>query len=71
MDTKAIKISLALIAVTFIFVLAESEVVISITTSIILALITKGFISMWKEVKAIMEAEKVEAKEDIRKGIFK
>lgn len=58
MDTKAIKISLALIAVTFIFVLAESEVVISITTSIILALMTKGFISMWKEVKTIMDAEK-------------
>ena len=67
MDTKAIKISLALIAVTFIFVLAKSEVVISITTSIILALMTKGFISMWKEVRAIMEADK----EDIRKGIFK
>ena len=55
MDTKALKISLALIAVTFIFVLAENEVVISITTSIILALMTKGFISMYKEVKAIME----------------
>ena len=71
MDTKAIKISLALIAVTFIFVLAESEVVISITTSIILALMTKGFISMWKEVKTIMEAGKVDTREDIRKGIFK
>lgn len=55
MDTKAIKISLSLIAVTFIFVLAESEVVISITTSIILALMIKGFVSMWKEVRAIME----------------
>lgn len=55
MDTQAIKISLALIAVTFIFVLAESEVVISITTSIILALMIKGFISMYKEVRAIME----------------
>ena len=71
MDTKAIKISLALIAVTFIFVLAESEVVISITTSIILALMTKGFISMWKEVKAIMDADKVDTREDIRKGVFK
>lgn len=71
MDTKAIKISLTLIAVTFIFVLAESEVVISITTSIILALMTKGFISMWKEVKAIMDADKVDTREDIRKGVFK
>lgn len=67
MDTKAITLSLALIAITIIFVLAENEVVISITTSIILALMTKGFISMYKEVKAIMEADK----EDIRKGIFK
>lgn len=71
MDTKAIKISLALIAVTFIFVLAKSEVVISITTAVILALITKGFISMWKEVKVIMDADKVDTREDIRKGIFK
>ena len=71
METKAIKISLALIAVTFIFVLAESEVVISITTSIILALMTKGFISMWKEVKTIMDADKLDTREDIRKGIFK
>lgn len=71
MDTKAIKISLALIAVTFIFVLAESEVVISITTSIILALMTKGFISMWKEVKTIMDADKLDTREDIRKGVFK
>ena len=58
MDTKAIKISLALIAMSIIFVLAESEVVISITTSIILALMIKGFVSMWKEVKTIMDAEK-------------
>lgn len=71
MDTKAIKISLALIAMSIIFVLAESEVVISITTSIILALMTKGFISMYKEVKAIMEADMVDTREDIRKGIFK
>lgn len=55
MDTKAMTISLALIALTIIFVLAKSEVVISITTSIILALMTNGFISMYKEVKAIME----------------
>lgn len=67
MDTKAITISLALIAITIVFVLAKSEVVISITTAVILALMTKGFISMYKEVRAIMEADK----EDIRKGIFK
>jgi hypothetical protein len=71
MDTKAIKISLALIAVTFIFVLAKSEVVISITTAVILALITKGFINMYKDVKKIMEADKVDTREDIRKGVFK
>ena len=71
MDTKAIKISLALIAMSIIFVLAESEVVISITTSIILALMIKGFVSMWKEVKTIMEAGKVDTREDIRKGVFK
>ena len=71
MDTKAIKISLALIAMSIIFVLAESDVVISITTSIILALMIKGFVSMYREVKAIMDADMVDTREDIRKGIFK
>jgi hypothetical protein len=51
MDRKAITVSLSLIAITIIFVLAESEVVISITTAVILALITKGFINMYKDVK--------------------
>lgn len=67
MDRKAITISLALIAITIVFVLAKSEVVISITTAVILALMAKGFVSMYKEVRAIMDADK----EDIRKGIFK
>lgn len=71
MDRKAITVSLSLIAITIIFVLAESEVVISITTAVILALITKGFINMYKDVKKIMEADKVDTREDIRKGVFK
>lgn len=71
MDTKAIRTSLALVTVLIIFVLAENEVLIALTSTILLGLMVDGFISMYKEVRAIMEAEKVDAKEDIRKGVFK
>lgn len=71
MDTKAIRTSLALVTVAIIFVLAENEVLIALTSTILLGLMVDGFISMYKEVRAIMEAEKVDAKEDIRKGVFK
>lgn len=71
MDTKAIKISLAIIAATLVFVLAQSEAMIAITTTVILALMAKGFVEMYKEVRAIIDADKVDTREDIRKGIFK
>lgn len=71
MDRKAITISLALIAITIVFVLAKSEVVISITTAVILALMTKAFVEMYKEVKAILDADKVDTREELRKNVFK
>lgn len=55
MDTKAMTISLALVTLTIIFVLAENEVIIAITSTIIFALMVKGFMDMYKEVKAILE----------------
>ena len=55
MDTKAITISLALVTIVIIFVLAENEILIALTSAIILGLMVDGFISMHKEVKAIME----------------
>ena len=67
MDTKAIRTSLALVTIVIIFVLAENEVLIALTSAILLGLMVDGFISMSKEVKAIMEADK----NDIRKGVFK
>ena len=71
MDRKAITISLAIIAATLAFVFAQSEAMIAITTAIILALMAKGFVGMYKEVKAILDAEKVETKEELRKNVFK
>lgn len=67
MDTKAIRTSLALVTIVIIFVLAENEILIALTSAILLGLMVDGFISMSKEVKAIMEADK----NDIRKGVFK
>lgn len=55
MDTKAITISLALVTVAIIFVLAENEVLIALTSAILLGLMVDGFISMSKEVKVILE----------------
>lgn len=71
MDTKAIKISLAIIAATLVFVLAQSEAMIAITTTVILALMAKGFVEMYKEVRAIIDADKAETKEELRKNVFK
>ena len=71
MDRKAITISLTLIALTIIFVLAESEAMIAITSTVIFALMAKGFVEMYKEVRAVMDAEKVETKEELRKNVFK
>ncbi len=71
MDTKAITVSLALIVLTIIFVLAQSEAMIAITTAIIFALMAKGFLEMYKEVRAVMDADKVDTREELRKNVFK
>lgn len=71
MDRKAITISLAIIAATLAFVFAQSEAMIAITSTVILALMAKGFLGMYKELRAIMDAEKVETKEELRKNVFK
>lgn len=71
MDTKAITISLALVTLTLLFVFAQSEAMIAITTAVILAFMAKGFVEIYKEVKAIMEADKVDTREELRKNFFK
>ena len=71
MDRKAITISLAIIAATLAFVFAQSEAMIAVTSTVIFALMAKGFVGMYKEVKVIMDAEKVETKEELRKNVFK
>lgn len=71
MDRKAITISLAIIAATLAFVFAQSEAMIAITSTVIFALMAKGFVEMYKEVKAIIDADKVDTREELRKNVFK
>ncbi len=71
MDTKAITVSLALIVLTIIFVLAQSEAMIAITSTVIFAVMAKGFLEMYKEVRAVMDADKVDTREELRKNVFK
>lgn len=71
MNTKAITISLALIAVTIVFVLAQNEAMIAVTSTVIFALMVKGFVEMYKEVRAVMDADKVDTREELRKNVFK
>ena len=71
MDRKAITISLAIIAATLAFVLAQSEAMIAITSTVIFALMAKGFVEIYKEFKAIIDADKAETKEELRKNVFK
>lgn len=71
MDRQTITISLALVTLSLVFVFAQSEAMIAITTTIILAFMTKGFVGMYKEVKAILDADKVDTREELRKNVFK
>ena len=71
MDRKAITISLAIIAATLAFVFAQSEAMIAITTAVILAFMAKGFVEIYKEFKAIIDADKVDTREELRKNVFK
>ena len=71
MDRKAITISIAIIAATLVFVFAQSEAMIAITSTVIFALMAKGFIEMYKDVRAILNADKAETKEELRKNVFK
>lgn len=71
MDRQTITISLALVTLTIIFVLAESEAMIAITSTVIFALMAKGFVEMYKEVRAVMDADKVDTREELRKNVFK
>lgn len=71
MDRKAITISLAIIAATLAFVFAQSEAMIAITTAVILAFMAKGFVEIYKEFKSIIDADKVDTREELRKNVFK
>lgn len=71
MDRQTITISLALVTLSLVFVFAQSEAMIAITTTIILAFMAKGFVGMYKEVKAILDADKVDTREELRKNVFK
>lgn len=71
MDRKAITISLAIIAATLAFVFAQSEAMIAITSTVIFALMAKGFVEIYKEFKAIIDADKVDTREELRKNVFK
>ena len=53
------------------FVFAQSEAMIAVTSTVIFALMAKGFVEIYKEVRAIMDAGKVETKEELRKNVFK
>lgn len=71
MDRQTITISLALVTLTLAFVFAQSEAMIAITTAIILAFMAKGFVEIYKEVRAVMDADKVDTREELRKNVFK
>ena len=71
MDRKTITISLAIIAAALAFVFAQSEAMIAITSTVIFALMAKGFVEMYKEARAILDADKVDTREELRKNVFK
>lgn len=71
MDRKEISISIAIIASTLAIVLTQNKFVVAIITTLILALMVAEIISASKELKAIMQEDKIDTKEEIQKRILK
>lgn len=71
MDSKAIAVSLAIITATVVLVFTTSKTVIVVLSLIIFAFMVKGFIDMYNDIRAIIEADKEEAKEELKKRNFK
>lgn len=71
MDRKEISISLAIIASTLAIVLTQNKFVVAIITTFILALMVAEIISASKELKAVMQEDKIDTKAEIQKRILK
>lgn len=71
MDRKEILISLAIIASTLAIVLTQNKFVVAIITTFILALMVAEIISASKELKAVMQEDKIDTKAEIQKRILK
>ena len=71
MDGKEISISLAIIASTLAIVLTQNKFVVAIITTFILALMIGEIISASKDLKAVMQEDKIDTKAEIQKRILK
>lgn len=71
MDRKEISISIAIIASTLAIVLTQNKFVVAIITTFILALMVAEIISASKELKAVMQEDKIDTKAEIQKRILK
>lgn len=71
MDRKEISISIAIIASTLAIVLTQNKFVVAIITTFILALMVVEIISASKDLKAIMQEDKIDTKAEIQKRILK
>lgn len=71
MDRKEISISIAIIASTLAIVLTQNKFVVAIITTFILALMVAEIISASKELKAVMQEDKIDTKTEIQKRILK
>jgi hypothetical protein len=71
MDRKEISISIAIIASTLAIVLTQNKFVVAIITIFILALMVAEIISASKELKAVMQEDKIDTKVEIQKRILK
>lgn len=71
MDKKAIITGIAIIGGTYVMAMTRSKITASIIALIFLIMLIKGFADIIKDLKAVMQEDKIDTKAEIQKRILK
>lgn len=71
MDKKAIITGIAIIGGTYVMTMTRSKFTASMIAIIFLITLIKGFADIIKDLKAVMQEDKIDTKEEIQKRILK
>lgn len=71
MDKKSIITGIAIIGGTYVMTMTRSKFTASIIAIIFLIILIKGFADIIKDLKAVMQEDKIDTKAEIQKRILK